>query len=94
MIRVVTEQETNITKVRNRIMDDILGEKIICTNQMLYVLKLCLDWYDGEPCGGDLHVVLDDDNTDDESIDYCYNYTDREDAKKIMVVKTITRISN
>lgn len=31
--------------------------------------------YDQHPCGGPLHIVLDDGNLDDDSINWCLNNT-------------------
>lgn len=47
-----------------------LGEKIIPTDDMRKLLALCVDWYGyvDNLCGGELHVILDDDNTDDDSL--------------------------
>ena len=43
-----------------------LGKLIEPTEQMKAILNMCVDWYgySGNECGGELHVVLDDDNTD------------------------------
>jgi len=37
------------------------------------VRQMCADLYDREPCGGSLHIVLDDGNLDDEDIAHCYS---------------------
>jgi hypothetical protein len=44
-----------------------LGDVIKPTQEMRDLLRLCVDWYgySKNGCGGELHVVLDDDNTDD-----------------------------
>ncbi len=44
-----------------------LGDLIKPTQEMKDLLKLCVDWYgySGNECGGKLHCILDDDNTDD-----------------------------
>jgi len=43
------------------------GKRIEPTEDMRKLLSLCVGWYgySGNECGGELHVVLDDDNTDD-----------------------------
>jgi hypothetical protein len=51
-----------------------LGKKIEPSEFMLLTLSYCLAWYDlaENECGGELHVVLDDDNTDDYWLDIYY----------------------
>jgi len=46
-------------------------KKIEPTKEMREVLVKCIEWYEfsGNECGGELHVELDDDNTDDFFID-------------------------
>lgn len=43
-----------------------LGKRIEPTEEMRKLLLICVDWYDyaNNICGGELHIVLDDDNTD------------------------------
>lgn len=45
--------------------------KIKPTQHMVNVLQLCVQWYSisGNECGGKLHVVLDDDNSNDDWIE-------------------------
>ncbi len=40
------------------------------------LLKLCVEWYgySGNVCGGNFHVVLDDDNTDDGNLEWSRQY--------------------
>ncbi len=35
---------------------------------------LCKHYYESEPCGGSLHIVLDDGNLEDSSIAWCAGY--------------------
>lgn len=51
------------------------GKVIIPTDEMRKVLDLCVLWYSfsDNSCGGHLHVVTDDDNIDDGSIEFCRN---------------------
>ena len=43
------------------------------------VRRMCADLYDREPCGGSLHIVLDDGNLDDVDIAYCYGCAKEEE---------------
>lgn len=36
--------------------------------------KICKEYYQEEPVGGSLHIVLDDYNIDDESVIWCAGY--------------------
>ena len=57
--------------------------KVVEPNEfMRKVLQKCIDWYDYNPCGGELHVVLDDDNIEDHVInDY---EVESDEAKEII----------
>ena len=35
------------------------------------IIVMCKKLYEREPCGGSLHNVLDDENIEDHSIDWC-----------------------
>lgn len=37
-------------------------------------MKLCAGYYTTNPCGGSLHIVLDDGNLTNSSIDWCAGY--------------------
>jgi len=47
-----------------------MGKLIEPTAEMRKVLGLCIEWYSVQEnaCGGSLHVILDDDNVNDEDL--------------------------
>ena len=38
------------------------------------MVKICKTYYEVEPTGGSLHIVLDDDNIEDTHVDWCAGY--------------------
>lgn len=61
-------------------------KRVLATKEMRDVLWLCVKWYEVNPCGGILHVILDDDNVEDYHIDEALNgYASNDpDAIKIL----------
>ena len=59
------------------------GKPIIPTEEMRSILKLCIEWYSSNPCGGKLHVILDDDNVGDYLINYGYDYLKGDPNEKL-----------
>ncbi len=43
---------------------------VVPTKEMRECLALCVKWYKSNPCGGIMHVVLDDDNVENHHIDW------------------------
>ena len=62
------------------------GNLIVPTDEMREILKLCVKWYgmEGNCCGGELHVVLDDDNVDDGCINHSLEKSTNKDAVEIL----------
>lgn len=53
---------------------------------MYDTLKKCVEWYKlpNNDIGGELHIILDDDNIDDYFIDLCIEKTENKDAFEIL----------
>ena len=69
------------------------GKPVVPNDYMRKLLKLCVEWYavpDNE-CGGCLHIVLDDDNVDDDDLLWCLNRTD--DKKTIAIIEGLQQLS-
>lgn len=67
------------------------------------VYDLCKYYYEGHPCGGVLHIVLDDGNLDDSSINFshglAYGWSDHQaldisNLMKAMSIKQRKRLYN
>lgn len=67
------------------------GKNIIPNDFMRQLLMLCVRWYSisGNECGGDLHVVLDDDNIDNDTIECCRKHMKKNNNKNITIGNTI-----
>jgi len=66
-------------------------------------IKLCKHYYEKEPCGGRLHIVLDDGNLEDRYIFWCaglarglqdHEGTDLANLMSIMTMKQRARVYN
>ena len=49
----------------------------------------CLYELDGCSCGGSLHIVVDDDNVDDDSLEFCSKYIEEEGGIDSEICKLI-----
>ena len=69
------------------------GQPIVPNDYMRKLLKLCVEWYaiSGNECGGCLHIVLDDDNVDNDDLLWCLNRTT--DKKAIAIIEGFQQLS-
>ena len=63
---------------------------------MKTLIKLCKEYYNipGNELGGNLHIVLDDGNIEDGSIDFCLKQAEeKNDPKGIQICKLIFELT-
>ena len=59
-----------------------------------YIIRRCKQYYKNNPCGGSLHIVLDDGNIERENIEFCLKYAkENNDLEGIKLANLLLSIS-